>query len=54
MKTIYHPTLAGVVREVPESQAEAWKAAGWRFTPPSEGDVRGAVEAPAKDAKKKS
>ena len=34
MKTVYHPTLAGVSYEVPESAAKGWKEQGWRFTEP--------------------
>ena len=33
-KTVFHPTLAGVTREVDESTAGSWKDAGWRFTEP--------------------
>lgn len=38
MKTIYHPTLTGVSREVRESEASRWKAQGWRYTQPKPSD----------------
>ena len=44
MKTIYHPTLPGVSREVSEKDADAWKAAGWRFTEPAHFDAGGVLE----------
>ena len=34
MKTIYHPTF-GFSRQVPKGDAAAWKAHGWRYTPPN-------------------
>ena len=37
MKTIYHPTLPGVSREVREGEASRWKAQGWRYTSPQTG-----------------
>ena len=43
MKTIYHPTLPGVSREVSEKDADAWKAAGWRFTEPAHFDAGGVL-----------
>lgn len=33
MGKVYHPTF-GTVREVPAGDVAAWKAAGWRTTPP--------------------
>ena len=32
-RTVYHPSIAGVTREVED--ADAWKAAGWRLTDPA-------------------
>ena len=46
MKTIYHPTLPGVSREVPEKDAAAWKGQGWRFTEPDLPEQDEAVAAP--------
>ena len=46
MKTIYHPTLPGVSREVPEKDAAAWKEQGWRFTEPDLPEQDEAVAAP--------
>lgn len=36
-KTVFHPAIAGVTREV--ENPEDWKAAGWRFTEPSNADT---------------
>ena len=36
-KTVFHPTIAGVTREV--ENPDEWKAAGWRFTEPSDADM---------------
>ena len=43
MKTIYHPTL-NLSREVPEGDAEAWKAQGWRMGEPKHFDAGGVLE----------
>lgn len=32
-RTVYHPSIAGVIREVEET--DSWKAAGWRLTDPA-------------------
>jgi hypothetical protein len=32
-KTVFHPTIAGVTREVED--AKSWTDAGWRLTDPS-------------------
>lgn len=29
MKTVYHPTFAGLSREVPNKSQKKWLAAGW-------------------------
>ena len=34
-RTVYHPTLTRVTRDVPEGDVKAWRAAGWRLTPPT-------------------
>lgn len=32
--TVYHPTLAGITRDVPKGDVEQWSAQGWRKTEP--------------------
>lgn len=34
MRTIYHPTIAGVTASVHDEAVESWKASGWRLTAP--------------------
>lgn len=34
IRTVYHPTLEGVTHDVSENFVDAWKASGWRLTPP--------------------
>ena len=46
MKTIYHPTLPGVSRLIPEKDAAAWKEQGWRFTAPDLPEQDEAVAVP--------
>lgn len=36
MRTVYHPTIAGISYEVDDAHVTAWKDAGWRLTPPAE------------------
>jgi len=34
MRTVYHPTLHDVSRDVPDGDVESWRDAGWRLTKP--------------------
>lgn len=34
MRTVHHPTLPGVTRDVDDKHVDDWKAAGWRLTKP--------------------
>ncbi|MGG7653502.1 hypothetical protein [Kocuria rosea] len=33
-KTVYHPTLPGVTREVPEDAVKSWRDSGWTVSKP--------------------
>ena len=38
---LYHPTFAGKVREVPDSEVDAWVESGWRKTAPKTAEPKG-------------
>ena len=51
MRTIYHPTLPGVTREV--ANPDEWKAQGWRLTEPGQREAGDEMETPLPTAKRK-
>jgi hypothetical protein len=38
---LYHPIFAGKVREVPDSEADAWVEQGWRKSAPKSAEPKG-------------
>lgn len=34
-RTVHHPYVEGVSREVPSGEVDRWKRAGWRLTEPT-------------------